>query len=204
LWEQEPCGVAEALEVVAQPLAERSVDEADRLTARVNEVRALSRTRELPTDQVFDVEEPMLDLVEQWAPRYDQAGVRFLADLAPVDPIKGDPVAIRDAVACLLDNALKYRREDIDSAVWLNVREDGQHIEIEVLDNGIGVPRDQRKAIFERFVRVEGPNRGKAGGHGLGLGQVQDIVRKHHGTVRCETGVDGGSRFVVRLPVAGA
>lgn len=183
-------------------MADRIVDEADRLTQRVNEILQLSQRRTVPEPERFDPEEPLLDLVDHWAPRYDQAGIRFLADLAPVDPILGDPIAVRDAVSCLLDNALKYRREDIDSAVWLNLRQDGRTIEIEVLDNGIGVPRDEREAIFKAFTRVEGPNRGRAGGHGLGLHQVAEIARTHRGTIRCETGVDGGSRFVLRVPAA--
>lgn len=183
-------------------MAERIVDEADRLTARVEEVLQLSKRRELPEPELFDIEEPLMELIDAWGPRYEQHGVTLSADLAPVDPVRGDPDAFRDAIACLLDNALKYRREDIDSAVWLNVRDDGAWAEIEVVDNGIGVPPSHRQSIFEKFVRVEGPNRGRAGGHGLGLAQVADIVRAHGGTVRCDTGIDGGSRFVVRVPIA--
>lgn len=180
--------------------AQRIVDEADRLTARVNEVLAVGRKRELEEPVLFDLEEPMLELVDLWGPRYEQVGIRLIADLAPVDPFLGDPAAIRDAIGQLLDNALKYRREDTDSQVWLNVIDEDKNVVIEVADNGIGVPADQRKRIFEQFVRVEGPNRGLSGGHGLGLTQVDEIVRAHGGTITCEDGVDGGSRFVVRLP----
>jgi signal transduction histidine kinase len=180
--------------------AQRIVDEADRLTARVNEVLAVGRKREIEEPVLFDLEEPMLELVDIWGPRYEQAGIRLIADLAPVDPFLGDPSAIRDAVGQLLDNALKYRREETDSQVWLNVIDEEKIVLIEVVDNGMGVPADQRKRIFEQYVRVEGPNRGKSGGHGLGLSQVEEIVRAHGGTITCEDGVDGGARFVVRLP----
>lgn len=184
----------------AAMMAQRIIDEADRLTVRVNEVLAVARKREIEDPKLFDLEEPMLELVDMWGPRYEQAGIRLIADLAPVDPFLGDAHAIRDAVGQLLDNALKYRREGADSQVWLNVIDEDKTVVIEVVDNGMGVPEDQRKRIFEQFARVEGPNRGKSGGHGLGLSQVAEIVRAHGGTVLCEDGVDGGTRFVVRLP----
>lgn len=181
-------------------MAERIIDEADRLTERVNEVLQSARKREVPVPEPYDLDEILFELIDAWGPRYEQAGIRFEADLPPVDPLMGEPRAVRDAIACLLDNAYKYRREDIQPMVWLNIREEPRHVEIEVLDNGLGVPPDQREAIFERFVRVEGDNRGKSGGHGLGLAQVAEIVAAHKGEVRCEAGIDGGSRFVIKLP----
>lgn len=180
--------------------AESIIDEADRLRKRIDEILNVARERELPDPEPFDLEEPLLELIEEWGPRYDRADVRLLAELDPVESVLGDVDSVRDALACLLDNALKYRREDVASQVWLNLREVGRWAQVEVVDNGLGVPPDQRETIFERFARVEGPNRGKAGGHGLGLAQVHEIVTAHDGTVTCEPGVDGGARFVIRLP----
>lgn len=184
-------------------MAQRIVDEADRLTDRVNEVLSFSARPRPPERVRFDIEEPIMEAIDHWGPRLEQVGARFTAELAPVDPIVGDPVALRDAVSCLLDNALKYRREDLTPRVHLEVREHNGRILIEVIDNGMGVPKAERTAIFERFVRVEGPNRGKSGGHGLGLSQVRDIARFHGGAARCEDGFDGGARFIIDLPASG-
>lgn len=182
-------------------MAQRIVEEADRLTSRVDEVLAVARDRGVPEFEPFDPEEAVLEAIDQWGPRFEQAGVALHADLHPTDEVRGDARAVRDAVSCLLDNALKYRREDRpDSAAWLTLEQQGGWVSITVTDNGIGVPPDMREAIFDRFVRVEGPNRGKAGGHGLGLSQVAAIARAHKGDVRCTEGVDGGARFVLRLP----
>ena len=60
----------------------------------------------------------------------------------------------------------------------------GRWVIIEVTDNGMGVPPDKRKVIFERFTRVEG-RRGKAGGHGLGLAFVAETAEAHRGLVEC-------------------
>ena len=71
---------------------------------------------------------------------------------------------------------------------------------VAVTDNGLGVPKAMRRKVFDRFVRVEGPHRGKAGGHGLGLHQVKEIVVAHKGSVACLESPGGGASFVLRLP----
>lgn len=182
-------------------MVERIVDEADRLTERVEEILRVARDKDLPEPELVDLEEVLLDLLQTWGPRYEGVGIQLSADFDVVDEVMAVHDALRDAVGCLLDNALKYRREDRDSLVWLNLRDRGSTAEIEVVDNGLGVPREHRTAIFEPYVRVEGDNRGKSGGHGLGLAQVARTMERHGGTVRCEEGVDGGARFVLRLPI---
>lgn len=182
-------------------MAAAIVQEADRLTDRVNEILSVTKERVLKAPVPFDPEEPLMQAAEHWAPRLEHAQVQFDLDLEPTDHVVGDAEALRDAVACLLDNALKYAREDADPReVVLSLRQEAREVVIEVVDNGLGVPEDQRAAIFERFHRVEGPNRGLAGGHGLGLAQVAEIVRAHGGTARCGEGLDGGARFTLRLP----
>ena len=187
-----------------QHMAGLILDETDRLTARVDEVLDAAKERTIPNPEPFDPEEAILEAIDTWGPRLENAGVRLSADLHATPETLGDRRALRDAVGCLLDNALKYRSETRDDCqVWLELHALGdKRVQISVTDNGIGVPPNMRKSIFERFVRVEGPNRGKAGGHGLGLSQVAATVRSHGGTLSCEAGVDGGARFVLQLPAA--
>lgn len=175
--------------------------EADRLTRRIEEVLAVARERALPEPEPFDPEEVALICLDEWGPRMEAAGVVIEADFDATDEVKGDAEAVRDAVSCLLDNALKYADEaKEDRRVWFNLRQQGAEVCFEISDNGLGVPPAMREQIFERFVRVEGPNRGKSGGHGLGLAQVAAIAKDHQGRVRCEEGVDGGARFILSLP----
>lgn len=193
-----------ATEAQREDMAQRIIDEADRLTQRVDEVLAVARTREIPHPKVFDPEEPLMETVEQWGPRMEAAGIQFEADFDVTDGVLGDAVAIRDAVSCLLDNALKYADPSkTEHLVRLSLRQDGRFIHVRVEDNGLGVPPGMRESIFERFVRVEGPNRGTAGGHGLGLAQVREIARAHKGTVQCEDG-EIGTCFHLRLPTVEA
>lgn len=185
----------------AQDMANRIVNESDRLTDRVEEILALSKSREIPKPRRLDPEEPVMDAIMAWSPRMEVNKVDFSADLELTSDVFGDVSSLRDAIACLLDNAIKYRREDIDAPkVLLRLYEDEKSVIIEVTDNGIGVPLDQRQVIFGRFARVEGPNRGRSGGHGLGLAQVHEIVSAHNGRVECGNGIDGGARFTILLP----
>jgi signal transduction histidine kinase len=181
-------------------MAARIVGEADRLTERIDELLRFARRREIPDPELFDVEELLFELADLWGPRMEQRGVQLEVDVDEAPQVKGDPLAVRDAIGSLLDNALKYRREDRDDAfVRVSLAREGRDAIVTVTDNGIGVPAAMRTRIFERFVRVEGPNRGMAGGHGLGLAQVADTARAHRGAVACTDGIDGGSTFTLRL-----
>ncbi len=59
-----------------------------------------------------------------------------------------------------------------------------------------------QRVIFERFARVEGPQRGKSGGHGLGLSFTNETITSHLGSIECCSNETGGACFIVRLPVA--
>jgi signal transduction histidine kinase len=108
----------------------------------------------------------------------------------------GDERLLRRAVRNLLENARRYGGPD----VLLALKQAGQDIEVAVCDRGPGVPADQRERIFEPFYRMPG-HAEHAGGVGLGLSLVRQIALRHGGTVRCEAREDGGSRFVLALPL---
>jgi len=77
----------------------------------------------------------------------------------------------------------------------------GEMAEVAVEDQGSGVPDAERERVFERFVRLRNGNHAGAEGTGLGLALVRELATLHGGTARVERGIDGGARFVVRLPL---
>ena len=185
----------------AMEFAGRIVQETDRLTERVNEILRVGRSRELGKPMSLDMEALVFEQADLWEGRMAQHGVTLHAELKRMPPLVADPELVRDSLACLLDNALKYHDpEHPDPQVWVDARQDGRFVTISVTDNGIGIPRDMRRKVFERFARVEGPGRGFAGGHGLGLSFVKDAVKAHRGRLECRDGVDGGVSFVMRFP----
>lgn len=198
--------MAETLEMGAyrdeqqrETFARRIVQEAERLTERVNEViKAATR----PEDDVrvrSDLDRMLHDLVASWTPRFEAAGMVLTAEPHQLGVVEVLPVQLRDALNNLLDNALKYRRGDKGGRAWLRGRLQGRFVVLEVEDDGLGVPVGQRKSIFERFRRVEGEGRGKAGGHGLGLAFVAETARLHGGKVECVDGAGGGAKFILRI-----
>jgi signal transduction histidine kinase len=112
--------------------------------------------------------------------------------------VEGEPEALRRVVANLVDNAVRHAR----SRVELAVAEDGAQHLLTVTDDGPGIPAADRERVFGRFTRLDDARARDAGGAGLGLAIVRELVRRHGGTVRLvDAGAEaGGCRAEVRLP----
>ena len=196
--------MAETLDLVglegrAQSFPRRIVREVERLDQRIEEVLTVARRPEVSARTPVEPAKLADAVVQHWRPRFEAVGARLDTDLRPCAPIAADPALLRDALNNLLDNALKYRRPDVPARVLLRAGESGRHVVFEVIDNGLGVPPAMRRRIFERFTRIEGAGRGKAGGYGLGLAFVAEAAAAHHGLVECLDGFDGGARFRIRI-----
>ncbi len=107
-----------------------------------------------------------------------------------------DAGAIARVLENLLGNALKFTPPG--GAVRVDLRRADGFIEIEVEDNGPGIPIAERERIFMPFVRLNGAR--FEDGAGLGLAVASELVRAHGGRIDVETGTGGGARFVIRLP----
>ncbi len=124
--------------------------------------------------------------------------------------VRGNPVLLREVITNLLDNALKYApRSQPDGAhITMNVTRvastQGPDLaEIIVEDNGPGIPANQQADLFKRFFRGDAQNgNGIETGAGLGLAIVCDIVAMHSGSIIYTDAPEGGSRFVMRIPLA--
>jgi two-component system phosphate regulon sensor histidine kinase PhoR len=101
----------------------------------------------------------------------------------------------------LLDNALKYKREDVPPVLMIRTRNEGNKIIIWVEDNGIGIKREDVKKIFDRFYRVSTGNIHDVKGFGLGLAYVKKIVTDLGGSIRAESELGKGTKFIISLPV---
>jgi len=182
-----------------QDFLDRILGEADRLQVRIDEVlRAAGRTG-MSAREPLAMDELVQEVLDTWKPRLEQAGVELKTSLRPCPLTPIDKTLLTDAVSNLIDNALKYRRTDRPSKLWVATRATRSRCLVDVSDNGLGVPAKDRKAIFQPFTRVEQPGRGKAGGHGLGLSFVLEAAKSHGGTVECREGIDGGARFILTI-----
>lgn len=118
------------------------------------------------------------------------------ADAGP-HPVHGDPRALARVVANLVDNGERHGR----GLSALSLVRDGDQIELAVDDAGPGVPTADRERIFERFATL-GAARGSTSSSGLGLALVRETAVAHGGSVRCTGRSGGGTRFVLRIPLA--
>lgn len=103
----------------------------------------------------------------------------------------------------LLSNAVKYNLDG--GKIWLSLKCEGEIMELQVRDNGVGIPKESVGRIFERFYRVDKGRSRKQGGTGLGLSIVKHIVNFYHGTVSVSSSQEEdshGTVFTVRLPIA--
>jgi heavy metal sensor kinase len=116
--------------------------------------------------------------------------------------VRANASLLSDAVMNLVTNAIRYNRPGGEVAITIG--RDGPDAVLTIRDTGIGIPDTELPRIFDRFYRVEHSRGRDAGGAGLGLAIVREIVEGHGGTISCTSVVDVGSEFVVRLPAAEA
>lgn len=111
----------------------------------------------------------------------------------------GDTELLTRAVRNLMENAARYATE----RVTIELREDRSAgaVDLAVVDDGPGIPEGARERIFERFARLDAARGRDAGGAGLGLAIVREIVERLGGTIRVSDAAQGGARFEVRLPI---
>ncbi|WP_203718921.1 sensor histidine kinase [Asanoa siamensis] len=109
----------------------------------------------------------------------------------------GDEAALDRVVANLLDNAVRHARSRVELAAAVV----GDQVEITVTDDGPGVPAADRDRVFDRFTRLDDARARDAGGAGLGLSIVRELVARHGGTVTLAD-AEPGLRVLVRLPAA--
>ena len=112
--------------------------------------------------------------------------------------IKSNRDYIKQIFLNLVDNAIKYTPNG--GIVTTKVRYDDNYILIKVIDNGIGISKEDKTRIFERFYRVDKARSRDVGGTGLGLAIVKHIVKSLHGTIDVESEINIGTKFIVKIP----
>ncbi len=114
-----------------------------------------------------------------------------------------DEMQFTNVIFNLLDNAVKYRNEDVEQELTVKTSDiDGNRLRIQIRDNGIGMKKEDLKKIFEKFYRVHTGNRHDVKGFGLGLAYVHRMVTVFNGTISVESELGKGSEFTIELPLA--
>jgi len=115
------------------------------------------------------------------------------------DLIQADEVHFTNLINNLLDNAVKYSKDNLH--IKLNTKNTGNYFKITIEDNGIGMNKETLSRIFEKFYRAHTGNVHNVKGFGLGLSYVKTMVEAHHGTIKAESILGKGSSFCIIIPV---
>ena len=178
--------------------------ESERLTRLIDNVLDFSRIEggRQRYDICPSVVEPLIQEVLE-AFRHPLVEQGFKVDVA-IEPdlpeVPLDPAAIKQALANLVDNAIKY--SGARRRLSVSARRAGAEVRIEVADEGIGIPPSEVQRIFEKFYRVGRSETQGRRGSGVGLALVKHIVEAHRGRVSVDSRHDSGSRFVLHLPLS--
>jgi len=149
----------------------------------------------------FDLAALLRGAVVAFRPLSDRhtLGIDVAGDLPPAN---GDPMATDIIIGQLLENAFKYSPDG--GSVTVRARTDGEAIVVEVTDQGIGIPPEDRERVFERFVQGETGDRRRFGGIGLGLYIVRQLAEAQHGGITADEREGGGTVMRLRLRTASA
>jgi signal transduction histidine kinase/class 3 adenylate cyclase len=140
-------------------------------------------------------------LVRGVVTNFDSSSIRRIHLKGLTEPVamEADARQLKKVLYNLLSNAFKFS-DPQTGQVWIRLAAKDQFIELEVEDNGIGIPREQLARIFDRFTQVEGGATRRYEGSGIGLALVKEIVALHGGTIAVESDLERGSIFTITLP----
>lgn len=182
------------------------VDESKRLRFQVEKVLQMSLFEKGPAQLKLvetDANALIDSVVSTFNLKVEQYGGRIVSKLDADDPIiYADEMHFTNVIFNLMDNAVKYRREDVDLQLTITTCNDEteSNLLITIADNGVGIKREDVKRIFEKFYRVRSGNRHDVKGFGLGLAYVKKIVNDHKGQIRAESEYGKGTKFIITIP----
>ena len=190
-----------------QPKADRFLGvierESDRLQHMVRQMlqvvkldaRELQRSSgQVSLNQIFE------EMLPPLADRATEKGLSFRQRIPPsLPPVNGDREMLYMIFKNLVENAIKF---SLSGTIAVSGTVDGQMIQIEVQDEGIGIPTESIPNLFKRFYRTQRAVERGIAGTGLGLYMVMEGIDKHNGTLAVESVEGEGSTFTVRLPIA--
>ena len=180
-------------------------DETKRLRFQVEKVLQMSmfdRQKATLKLQEIDANATIANIVNTYKIKVEKYGGRITSNLEAEDAIINvDEMHFTNVIFNLLDNALKYRREEVPLELGVSTCDVGERLEIAISDNGIGIKKEDQKKVFEKFYRVSTGNRHDVKGFGLGLAYVHKMIVELKGDIRVESELGVGSKFIITLPL---
>ena len=180
-------------------------EENQRMNRQVETILKASQLEKQEVDlnrQPIHVHNLIQDVVDNFTLQLeDKKGEILLSLNAPNDLISADEVHFSNLVNNLVENAVKYAKDNIPPVIKLTTQSNGKYFTMKIEDNGIGMNKDTVKRVFERFYRAHTGNVHNVKGFGLGLSYVKTMVEAHDGSIKAESTLGKGSTFTLDLPL---
>jgi len=152
--------------------------------------------------QPLHVHQVIKDVVDNFTLQLQQKGGKAELTLnATNDLVEADEVHFTNMINNLIDNAVKYSRENTPLLLKITTQSNGRNMIIRVEDNGIGMSKETVKRVFERFYRAHTGNLHNVKGFGLGLSYVKTVVEAQGGEIKVDSVLGKGSTFTLEFPL---
>ncbi len=182
---------------------EAIIRNADRLTRLINSILFITRLQAGKIDfriEPIEIEEIVQTCVEDLKNPMDRKRIIFEKEVSGVSRLRGDKDRFVEVISNLLDNAIKFTRED--GKIAIKAWDELENVHITLSDNGIGIPEDIIPKLFTRFYQVDASTSRKYGGTGLGLYIAKTIVDALGGKIWIESEVGKGTTVHLLIPAA--
>ncbi|MBM7578916.1 two-component system phosphate regulon sensor histidine kinase PhoR [Jeotgalibacillus terrae] len=176
--------------------------ESDRLQMLIQDLLELSRVEQqgfkLSLKQV-DLADILEDVSVMMAHKASKKNAQVRLDIQRPLIIEGDADRLKQVFINLVTNAITYSYPDQD--IVIRSEKVKEHIQLQFIDQGIGMEQEELSRIFERFYRVDKARSRNSGGTGLGLAIVKHIIEVHNGEIKVESEPEKGTVFTITLPI---
>ena len=136
----------------------------------------------------LDANELIKGVINTFAVKVEQGGGKIISTLEADDPfVYVDEMHFTNVIFNLMDNAVKYKRDDVALHLEVSTWNSGNSFCIQISDNGIGIRKEDLKRIFDKFYRVHTGNTHNVKGFGLGLAYVRTMIEQHKGTIKASS-----------------
>jgi two-component system phosphate regulon sensor histidine kinase PhoR len=179
-------------------------DETRRLSFQVEKVLQISIFDHENSTFKFielDVNEVINTITSNFSLKVESKGGKIQTNLDAQDAwAMVDELHFTNVIYNLMDNAVKYSKEWENLSLTVSTWNEKDFLCISIQDNGIGIKKEDLKKIFERFYRVPTVNIHNVKGFGLGLAYVKKIIEEHNGSIKVESEINTGSKFIIKIP----
>lgn len=180
-------------------------DESKRLRFLVEKVLQMSlfdKQNAIFKKKELDLNELIENAAHSFTLRVEHTGGKIYTDIEAIDSkIYVDETHFTNVIFNLMDNAVKYKKDDQKVDIYLKTWNDDQWLYLSIQDTGRGIKKEDLKKIFDKFYRVHTGNVHDVKGFGLGLAYVKKIVNLHSGQIHVESELGKGTKFKIQLPI---